>query len=267
MTLQRRPRTFLLFIALGCVLVGIAGAWIFLYSDSIARFAWRKLEWSALALMLVRRDADLAMRLGSYYFNGGAYDLGRAEEAYRKAVAINERQLMAHYELARIYFVRGDGSAALEEVSKEFAVNPSNGRVLYIRGLVRGYAGFFENAEDDFRRFVAWVPTEWAGYNDLAWILAKERKYADMAAVAREGIEKAAGGRENPWLWNMLGIAYLNLGDKRSAEAALLRAEELAAPLTEALWRQSYPGNDPSTSESGVAAFRRAIAENLEKAQ
>src|SRR3990172_10167699 len=122
-------------------------------------------------------DAGFLMRQGNFYFNGGAYDLEKAERAFQRAVRIEPGILWGHYQLARIYFVKGNFDKAIEEINKELEANPENLRSLYVRGLIYGYRNQFgdlELVENDFRRFTYWAPSEWAGYNDLAWILSKE---------------------------------------------------------------------------------------------
>ena len=146
------------------------------------------------------KDAAEAVRLGNYYFNGaGGYDLEKAEAGFTKAVEIDPKILWGHYQLARVYFVKGEKDRALEEINKELEVNPENLRSLYVRGLIYESSGKLAEAEADFKRFVLWAPKEWAGYNDLAWILAKEGKYREAKEVLLEGegteqVEAKAGG-------------------------------------------------------------------------
>lgn len=61
--------------------------------NTLARIAWQKYRAPAVALFLDRGDAQLAMQIGNYYFNGGRYDLEIVERAYRKAVAIDPKVL------------------------------------------------------------------------------------------------------------------------------------------------------------------------------
>jgi len=142
----------------------------FISRDYLAGVAWEKYGQANLALALVSSDSDISMQLGNYYFNGGAYDLDKAETAFKKALLDNPKVLWGHYQLSRIYLVRGDFKNALKEAEKELEANPGNLRIFYVRGIVYGYRGWdgdLEKAEADFRDFVEWAPKEWAGYNDL----------------------------------------------------------------------------------------------------
>ncbi|MEX2013756.1 MAG: tetratricopeptide repeat protein [Parcubacteria group bacterium] len=255
------------------VIIVIVGASVYLGRDTLASVLWQKYRSPQLAILLGASDADLAMAIGSYYYNGvaggGEYNIEIAEKAYEKAVAIEPGILWGHYQLARIYFVRGDFTSALEEINKELEANPENLRSLYIRGLIYGYrnqTGDLERAEGDFRRFTEWAPSEWAGYNDLAWILSKNGKYAQTEIELKRALEKVPEARNNPWLWNALGVAELNLKKYSNAAASFRKAKELAEKLTVEEWARSYPGNDPAAVEQGLSAFLKAIDENLQRA-
>ncbi|MDP3762565.1 MAG: tetratricopeptide repeat protein [bacterium] len=212
-------------------------------------------------------DAGFLMRQGNYYFNGGAYDLEKAERAFQRAVRIEPGILWGHYQLARIYFVKGDSAKATEEINKELEANPENLRSLYVRGLIYGFGKNFVSAEEDFRLFTLWAPKEWAGYNDLAWILAREGKYEETKNVLISALAKVPKAESNPWLFNSLGVAYLNLKDYKNARAHLEKAMAAMAKLTLRGWQNAYPGNDPKSAEEGMAAFREAIKENLRRAR
>src|SRR3989344_4940695 len=213
------------------------------------------------------KDAAEAVRLGNYYFNGaGGDDLEKAEAGFTKAVEIDPKILWGHYQLARVYFVKGEKDRALEEINKELEVNPENLRSLYVRGLIYGYMPDLQRAEADFLRFTRWAPKEWAGYNDLAWILAKQGKYAEAEKAAEDGIKEAIGGGENAWLWNSLGVAQLNLEKYNDAEKSFRKALELARNMTENEWARAYPGNNPKGSSGGLRSFKAAVEANLSKA-
>jgi tetratricopeptide (TPR) repeat protein len=241
-----------------------------LAQDALARLALEKFGRPDIALLLNRGDAKLAMFLGNYYFNGtlgrSEYNLDKAERAYQKATAVRPGILWGHYQLARIYFIKGQLEKALEEINKELEANPENLRSLYVRGLIYGYSGNLDKAEADFRRFTEWAPKEWAGYNDLAWILSKRSKYREAKEAAMRGIDEAQDGRENPWLWNARGVAELNLGEYKEAKTSFAKAKALAEKLSENDWRRAYPGNNPQNAGLGLKAFREAIEENLRRA-
>jgi tetratricopeptide (TPR) repeat protein len=267
---KKRSKCSIVFLTL-LILSVMTGA-VFFWRDDLGRLAWQKYHNADWAITLDRNDANLAMEIGSYHFNGviggGKYDLEIAGKAYEKAVSINPQILWGHYQLARISFVKADFGKALTEINKELEGNPENLRSLYVRGLIyayRGYPGDLEKSEMDFRNFTKWAPSEWAGYNDLAWILQKEKKYKEAEVAIQEAMKNTPNADKNPWLWNSSGVAKLNLKDYISAKSSFDRAKSLAGALSETEWAQSYPGNDPSIVADGLEAFRNAIEENINK--
>lgn len=239
-----------------------------LWGNTIAEFSWTHYRVPYPAFFL-GKDGEMLMEIGDYFFGGTTYELGNAKRAYDRALSINPKILWGHFQLARIYFVKGDFQKALEEINKEIEANPENLRSLYVRGLIYGYRGTYgdlQRAENDFRRFTLWAPSEWAGYNDLAWILSKEAKYQDAKDTARAGLSKAKGAERNPWLLNALGLAELNLGEYKAAKESFEKALPLAERLSLGDWQKSYPGNSPGSAESGLTAFQEAISSNLAQA-
>ncbi len=257
------------------VWVSIAAIAVFgfvISQDWLARLAWQKYGRPDIAVLLVRRDAKFAMLLGNYYFGAtlgkSEYDLAKAERAFRTAVARDPKILWGHYQLARVLFLKNDHEGALAEINAELAANPENLRSLYVRGLIYGYRdqpGDLEKAEQDFRRFTQWAPKEWAGYNDLAWILSKAGKYREAKEAIQAALREVPNAEQNPWLWNALGLAELNLGENKNAAASFENAKALAKALTLEDWQRSYPGNNPAQAASGLEAFRKAIEENLRR--
>lgn len=250
------------------LILGLAGLFFFAFlriETAVARVAWHRYGHPDIAMFFNRDDAKLAMEIGNYYFNGGAYDLAKADRAYQKALAIDPAILWGHYQRARIFFVRADFEHALKEINEELRVNPTNLRSLYVRGLIYGYRGNLTAAERDFRTFTKWAPKEWAGYNDLCWILLKEKKYKEARETAIQGIAMALKGDTNSWLWNSRGVAELNLDLLKEAKNSFEHALRLSDSLTLADWQRAYPGNGPGNAELGIKEFQQAIKINLER--
>ena len=264
-------KKYVAYLALAACLVAAVLGLLFYYGDRVAEYTWQKYRNPELSLFFVRKDADLALFIGNYCFNGvigaGDYNPGLAERAYEKAVSIEPNIMMGHYELARVYFMQADFSRALDEINKELENYPTNLRSLYVRGLIYAYAGNLLLAEEDFTKFIGWAPQEWAGYNDLAWVLEKEGKYKQAESELEIGLNKAHDATNNPWLWNSLGVAQLNLKEYADAKKSFTEALSLADKITSEEWAASYPGNDPATANDGLDAFKNAIKDNISKAE
>ena len=95
------------------LLVSVLVVFVSIYAgrDGIAQFAWTKYHNASVATILTK-NAKLALEIGNYYFNGrGGYNLEKAESGFRHAIAIDDKILWGHYQLARVYFVKGKKGA------------------------------------------------------------------------------------------------------------------------------------------------------------
>lgn len=253
-------------IAVGIGLIALSFA-IVIFHSQIARATWEKFSLSIVVQSLNWSDASLSMKAGNYYFNGGGYDIKKAKLFYNQALFINPIAPLAHYQLGRIYFIEGYLNSARREIQKELLVNPEFVRSYYMLGLIHGFLGDFEKAEEDFRTFIRFYPAEWAGYNDLAWILLQRRKYDEVENIVSLAFEHVPDGDKNPWLWNNLGVAQLHTERYYYAEESFKKARLLAQNLTSTMWSRAYPGNDPAQATEGMYQFKDAIKKNLQRAQ
>jgi tetratricopeptide (TPR) repeat protein len=194
---------------------------------------------------------------GNTYFNSaGTYDLEKAAKWYRIAAFIDHESSGAHYQLARVYFVQNDLEKAKSEIDKAIKKNPEANRAFYIKGLIDGYSKNYPEAIADFGKFVEKSPTEWAGYNDLAWVYYENKDFENAKTVLEKGLEVKP---DNPWLLNGLGAAYHALGEDEKAKDILEKASQLAEKLTPSEWKMAYPGNDPSSADWDLAKFKTDI--------
>lgn len=216
-----------------------------------------------------QQAVNVAMRNGHYYFNGGAYDLKKAERWYRAALWLSPSMPAAHYQLSRIYFVEGRSEDALYEVNKELELRPAFGRAYYMRGLIQGYAKNLDAAETDFKKIRELGKLDeyaesldrsgWAVYNDLSWIQFQKGEYGEVEKTAREGLAKYP---LNPWLLNSLGLGLMNLKKNKEAKAVFDSALEAAQKLTAEDARRAYPGNDPQEAENKRQQIIRQVQFN-----
>ncbi len=202
------------------------------------------------------------LKIGNEFFGGSMpYSLTVADTSYRLALVIDSEVEDAWHQRARIAFLRGDFAGAREMIDKQVEIHGDSFMAsYYIRGLIAGYDKRFADAEADFKHFLTWDPTNWAGNNDLAWIYFAQGKFKETAEQARVALLYNNG---NPWLHMMYGMALYNLGDKEGALRELLLAKEGAEKLTEADWHKAYPGNDPSVAGEGLAAIKETIENNI----
>ncbi len=260
--LSKKNAHILLLLILLAVCVGI-----FLYRSNIALFAWNNYKADKIVVLLEKKDATLYMKMGYYYFGGGAYDLVKAEKYFLQALEIEDTIPYAHFQLGRIYFINGKFWRSIEELNTELKIHPEIKRAHYVLGLVygyRGYAGDLENAESHFKKFIEWAPSTWAGYNDLAWIEIRLEKYKEAKGTTNEAFKKISWTSDtNPWLWTTLGIAELNLKDYTKSRDAFLKARRISEKLTAQYFISAYPGNDPRNADTMFNQYKATISFNL----
>jgi tetratricopeptide (TPR) repeat protein len=249
------------YLASAVLFAAICG--VILFHTQLSRLSWEHGRFFPIAMALNWTDANLSMEIGDYYFNGGAYNLNRASFFYRQALLLDPLAPRAHYQLGRIYFIRGLFARSLEELDRELTHHPLMTRAHYMHGLSNGMFGRTEAAVADFTQFIRFHPTEWAGYNDLMWVEMQGGRYEDAHHTASDAFAAVPGAADNPWLWNSKGVAELNLGDTAAAANSFLRAQALSKQLTQEVWLRAYPGNDPAAAIVGLEIFRSVIEQNL----
>lgn len=240
--------------------LGIIFLSTYIYRQPLGWFAWKNFHLESVATALNKSNPELLFSIGNYYFGGGAYDTEKAERYFREALELDPLLSGPHYQLARIYFVRGDFYLAEAQINKEMELHPELKRPHYVRGLIYGYRGRLPEAAAEFKAFLEWQPKSWAGNNDLAWVYFQQGNYAEARDTAYAGLEAAP---DNPWLLNSLGVALLNLHDTTGAREAFRKALERIDSMTEVDWGAAYPGNNPDIYGEGFTKMRASIEENL----
>jgi len=203
--------------------------------------------------------AQKLLAKGNFYFNGGAYDLEKAVKWYNAALFVDHNYSAARYQLARVFFVQNKLQEAKSEIDKAITVNSGSKKAYYIRGLINGYSGSYQEAIADFSQVVKMSPEAWAGYNDLAWVYYENKDYENAKATLEKGLEVES---ENPWLLNGLGAALLAQKKYSEAEDVLGKADQAAKKLNVREWKMAYPGNDPASAEWDLGAFKTSIQSN-----
>jgi tetratricopeptide (TPR) repeat protein len=211
-------------------------------------------------------SADRAFAYGNVHFNPydpGDYDIERAQFFFMQAAKLDPTLPYVYHQLARISFIDGDFTKAMAQIDIQIAdegnQTPSS---YYVRGLIEGYQGDYADAETDYAHYLVLVPDNWAGTNDYAWILLKDNK-PELAAQVTSAVLQFYP--TNPWLLNTNATALYEIGDRADAKKAIQAASMSLETLTPEAWSVAYPGNDPAIAAEGVATFKQAVAENMQK--
>jgi len=234
---------------------------LFVFRDNLSWVIWKNLHCDSISVVLNQDDAKLFFDIGNYYFGGGAYDLGKSEEYYKKALSLNDSLKSLHYQMARLYFIKNELSRARYEINKEIELYPDFKRSHYVRGFINGYDNKLEEAESDFLEFLKWNKESWAGYNDLAWVYFRVGDYKKVLATADNGLKYYP---DSVWLLNSKGVALLNLGQKNEARDVLTKALYIAESMNVDEWGAAYPGNNPEIYSDGLSAMRESIKRNID---
>ncbi|MSU74785.1 tetratricopeptide repeat protein [Candidatus Kaiserbacteria bacterium] len=260
MKIIQRKQQKLLLLAVVVVALSVIFVSSQTFRESFGWIVWRTLHSVSIATTLNKTDPALLFAIGNYYFGDGAYNTEKAEKYFKKALALDPILQGVHYQLARVYFIKGYFVRALAEINKEIELYPDFGRSHYVRGLIYGYTGQLADAETEFKAFLVWKPQSWAGNNDLAWIYFQEGKYAEARDAARAGLKIAP---TNPWLLNALGVALLNLGEKKEAKDVFTQALDSSNKMNKNDWGSAYPGNNPMVYGQGFSQMKESIEENI----
>lgn len=231
---------------------------VFAYGPTSAAFSYAREE----TMLTIAPSADRAYRYGSQHFDvwrAKDYDLNRADRLFHRALQIDATHPFVQHQLARIAFLRGDFTLALIRINAEIRMHP-NPSSYYVRGLIRGFMGFYAEAAADYETFLHEEPTNWAGINDYAWVLLKQNRPGDALVATDWGLIYWS---DNPWLLNSKATAHLEMGQLELAEEAARAAQEAVMHIGPTDWLQAYPGNDPLIAQEGILAFRKAVDENV----
>ena len=222
------------------------------------------------AALWLRDSPEFASYLGNYHFNAvgnGKYDLISAEYYFEKELELNPNSPSAWFQLARISFVKGERTEALERINFHIErFGDSSPPSYYVRGLILGFSGRYAEAEADFRKYLELNPQSPWGWNDLGWVMLMQKEYAEVSSELTLAMDNMPAADKNAWFWNTLGVAELNLKHYENAANAFRRAAFLAESLTPADWRRANPGNNPSLAEESLNKFREVIRINLDRA-
>lgn len=213
-------------------------------------------------------SANRAFAYGERHFdsaNPTQYDIGRAEYFFKLAAAKDLTLPYVYHELARIDFLKGNFNSALAKINFQIQMQgDTTPNSYYIRGLIEGYMEEYKSSAKDYEHFLQSDPRNWAALNDYAWVLLKAQRFQDAADTTARGLVDFP---ENPWLLNSRATALYEMHQYPAALAAAQKANTVVANVTEVQWLHAYPGNDPKIGGEGLAAFKKAISDNMHTIQ
>ncbi|TDI81486.1 MAG: tetratricopeptide repeat protein, partial [Caldithrix sp.] len=96
-------------------------------------------------------------RHGNYGL-AGAQEISKAEQAYQRALSLNDELLDALFNLSNLYTEMGRTEKAVELAKRMFTINPNSAQAHFSLGYVYRYAGMLEESEKMFDRALAIDP-------------------------------------------------------------------------------------------------------------
>jgi len=104
--------------------------------------------------------AELGYRRQRYgnYGLAGAQEISKAEQAYLRALSLNEELLDALRNLSTLYTETARTEKAVELARKMLTINPNNASAHFSLGYVYRYAGMLEDSEKEYDRALAIDP-------------------------------------------------------------------------------------------------------------
>lgn len=155
-----------------------------------------------------------------------------------------ERLAQVRYELAAAYFGRGQSETALNEINEALAAKPDFAQAHGLRGLIRGALGQVDQADEDFRTALKFLPHDDSLMHNYAWFMCQQKRYAQADAQFAAALAEPSN-RDQVRSWLARGVCQARNQRLDDADQSLSRAYELdpgspavATNLAEVLYRK-----------------------------
>lgn len=151
----------------------------------------------------------------------------KAEDTYKRAVALRPEDWGGYYELGAFYYRCGRNTEAAVEFARVLEITPDNALAHATLGGVMQLLHKDAEAEQHLKRSIELQPS-YAAYTNLGALYLRQRRWAEAASTTRRALEINA----SDWnAWANLGLASEWLDRKSDAEKAYrneqVRLEEL----------------------------------------
>jgi len=170
---------------------------------------------------------------------GMAYEVNglpqAAAQSYEQAIALELTTPRWHYYLALVRSRLGDVDGALEAVDRTLELDGGYLPALLHRGQWSLDLGRVDDASETYRRALGLD-----GENPAAWMgIARVHLKQGRAREAAEILERLGADDRHPYVHQLLGLAYRQLGDLDLARAELARGEPRSPPGWPDPWHEA----------------------------
>ncbi len=144
-----------------------------------------------------------------------------------------DRRASVRLELAGLYFQRGQGETALEEVNRALAARPDLVVAHNLRGLILASLEQAPAAEQAFQRALRLAPGDGATMHNYGWFLCQQRRFAEGDAQFNSALAQPQY-RDAARTFLAQGVCQARTDQWGNAERSLSRSFELdpANPVT-----------------------------------
>ena len=137
-----------------------------------------------------------------------------------------ERRANVRLELAALYFQRGQGETALEEVNRALTAKPDLSAAHGLRGLILASLEQAAAAERAFQRALQLAPDDGGTMHNYGWFLCQQRRFAEGDAQFNRAVAQPQY-RDAARTYLAQGVCQARAGQWGDAERSLSRSFEL----------------------------------------
>jgi tetratricopeptide (TPR) repeat protein len=203
---------------------------------------------------------------GAYNTLGALYAqesrISCAVKAFETAIALEDPNWEAHYNLAIALLSKGDRTQAIRELRTAIQQKPDSVSSHFALGTVLKDEKKLGEAEEQFRATQRLDPHFAPGALTLSQVLISEGKPQAAVVCLQESIRQGATADQSESLWAALGVAYVEAGD---AEKGLATLNDLVAARPDSGDAHFHLGllyarkEQPADEEAAVTEFRDAL--------
>jgi adenylate cyclase len=183
-----------------------------------------------------------------------------ALECAKQAIALNEKDPMAHSLLGTIYLLQRQHEKAIAEGERAIALNPNYADGYAILSQIMRYSGRFEEALALIEKGIRLFPNPRVFYPwNLSNTYVDLGRYEEALAIAKQLQERCLKGECHPsWGKTELIVSYMGLGREEEARAEVEEYLRLSPTRSLEYHRKTRPYKDPAHLERWISALRKA---------
>jgi Flp pilus assembly protein TadD len=175
----------------------------------------------------------------------------------KEALASEPNSMQAHFVLGGLYLQQGDLPLAIEALTVAARLDPNSAATHSVLGRAYERKGDLARALEQYKRVIALTPQSPVGYNNVAWLYARQAKNLDEAlALAQKAQELAPNSGA---VLDTLGWVHYQRGEYTRAEPILKKATGLLTSNATLFYHLGMTYYKLGRREDAAAALRRSL--------